>query len=369
VSDVEFLDLATVHKELRAELLEACSTVLDGGRYVLGREVEAFESEFAEYCRARHCVGVGNGFDALRLLLRAAGLGPGDEVIVPAYTAVATWLAVSAVGATPVGVDVDNETLNLDPVAVEPAITPATRAIIAVHLLGQPADIEALSDLAARHDLRLFEDAAQAHGARHRERRVGGLADAAAFSFYPTKNLGCLGDGGAVTTHDEQLAFEVRRLRSYGWQERSVSEIKGVNTRLDELQAALLRVKLRHLDEWNARRRAVASRYAFALANLPIVLPHVPAWAEPVWHLYVVGTDPERRDATRASLERAGVGTLVHYDPLPHLTPAYRADGWKPGDLPVAEARAAGALSLPMHTSLDDEAIDRVVTALREVVT
>jgi dTDP-3-amino-3,4,6-trideoxy-alpha-D-glucose transaminase len=358
------IDLRVGLAELTDELEQAMSRVVASGVYILGPEVQAFESEFAAFCGVRHCVGVGNGTDALALALRACDIGVGDEVIVPAYTAVPTWMAVSLIGATPVGVDVDERTYSVDPAAVAAAVTPSTRAIVAVHLFGVPADVAALAPIAAEHGLVLIEDAAQAHGARHRGARVGGLARAAAFSFYPTKNLAAIGDGGAVITDDSELADRVRLLRSNGWRERGVSEIKGVNSRLDELQAAVLRVKLAHLEEGNARRAQLAARYREGLADLgPLALPEVPAWATPVWHQFVVGFDD--RASVRDALEAQGVGTLIHYDPLPHLTPAYRADGWRAGSLPTAERLSRRAVSLPIYPQLTPDACDRVIEGVR----
>jgi dTDP-4-amino-4,6-dideoxygalactose transaminase len=359
--NVPFLDLAAGLSEIRGELDEAFGRVLTGGRYILGPEVAGFEEEFASYCGVRHCVGVASGFDAIQLLLRALGIGQGDEVIVPAYTAVPTWLAVTLVGATPIGVDVDPRTWNIDPAAADAAVSVRTSAILAVHLFGQPAAMDELAELADRHGVALLEDAAQAHGAQYRGKRVGALARAAAFSFYPTKNLGALGDGGAVTTDDDALAARVRQLRTYGWKERDVSELKGVNSRLDELQAAVLRVRLRHLERWTAQRRRLADHYR---ANLPAELqpPEVAAEAEPVWHLFVVAS--EQRDTLRDELAKEGIGTLVHYFPLPHLTPAFRADGWRDGLLPRAERLAERAVSLPLYPQLTDQQRDAVLAAL-----
>jgi dTDP-4-amino-4,6-dideoxygalactose transaminase len=361
------IDLAAGFHELEAEIGEAVSRVFATGWYVLGQEVEAFEREFASYCGVSHCIGVGNGTDALALILRACGVRSGDEVIVPAYTAVATWMAVSMLGATPVGVDVSPATYNLEPAAVEAAISPRTQAIVAVHLFGQPADMDALESIADARELVLIEDAAQAHGARHRGKVVGGLGRAASFSFYPTKNLGAMGDGGAVVTNDEELAYRVRMLRSYGWRSRSVSEVLGVNTRLDEVQAALLRVKLGRLDDWNDRRRDLAAGYLDGLAGVAgIQLPAVPDWTDPVWHQFVVGV--EDRAGVQRSVADAEIQTLVHYDPLPHLTPAYRDLGWAAGVLPIAERLASRAISLPMYPQLSSNESDRVVEALRMAV-
>jgi dTDP-3-amino-3,4,6-trideoxy-alpha-D-glucose transaminase len=364
--NVVFLDLLAGTAELQDQLDEAYARVRDSGRYILGPEVEAFEAEFAQLCGAAHCVGVASGLDALKLMLQALDVVSGDEVIVPAYTAVATWMAVTSLGATPVGVDVEERTFNVDAQLVPEAITSRTKAIVPVHLFGRPADVEAIR--AAAGDIPVVEDAAQAHGARLAGRRVGSLARAAAFSFYPTKNLGALGDGGAVTTDDAELAARVRMLRAYGWRERSVSEIFGVNSRLDELQAALLRVKLRHLEDLNGRRRRLASIYASALDGVAgVEVPALPAdESECVWHVYPVRVGD--RHAVGRRLEELGIGTLVHYDPLPHLTPAFRSAGWKEGDFPVAELLAAEELSLPMYPQLTERAVSRVADGLLAAV-
>lgn len=362
---VPFLDLQAQFLELGSELEAATHSVLNSGHYVLGEQVARFEEEFAAFCGVRHCVGVGNGLDALHLILRARGIGPGDEVIVPANTYIATWLAVSHAGARPVPVEPDPRTCNLDPARLEAAVTPATKAILAVHLYGQPADMAPILEVAERHGLRVIEDAAQAHGARYRGRRVGGLGDAAGFSFYPGKNLGAIGDGGAVTTNDAELAETVRLLRNYGSRVKYHNELKGFNSRLDELQAALLRVKLRRLDEWNGRRGAMAARYLEQLAGSGLVLPWVPAWADPVWHLFVVRHPC--RDALQRRLERAGIGTLVHYPIPPHRQPAYAELGLDEGALPIAEAIHREVLSLPLGPHLTEEQQAAVVAALRAV--
>ena len=351
---VPFLDLRAAYAELGPEMDAAYRRVAASGWYLMGAELEAFEAEFAGYCGARHCAGVGSGLDALTLILRALGVGDGDEVIVPSHTFIATWLAVSAVGARPVPAEADPRTYNLDPAAFEAAITPRTVAVMPVHLYGQPADMAAIGDIAARHGLSVIEDASQAHGARYRGRRVGTFSAAAAFSLNPVKNLGAWGNAGAVVTDDAALAEKVRLLRNYGYRVKYQHEIMGTNSRLDEIQAALLRVKLRRLEEWNARRRALASQYTNSLATLAdIVLPHVPEWAEPVWHQFVIRlTD---RAAVQERLRAAGVETLIHY-PVPiHLTPAYRDAGWRPGDFPVAERIAAEVLSLPLNPHLPSE--------------
>lgn len=363
-SNVLFLDLKAINAAHRDALRDAFDRVLDSGWYVLGQEVKAFESEFAAYCGVKHCIGVANGLEAMHLVLRAWGIGAGDEVIVPSNTYIATWLAVSYAGATPVPVEPDAATANIDPARIEAAITPRTRAILPVHLYGQPADMDTINAIAAKHGLKVLEDCAQAHGACIGGRRVGALGDAAAFSFYPGKNLGALGDGGAITTDDAELANAVRVLRNYGSQAKYHNEVKGYNSRLDELQAALLRVKLPHLDADNESRRQIAARYNAAFRDLPLTLPSVPQWAEPVWHLYVVRT-PDR-DALAEKLGKTGVGTLVHYPIAPHLQPAYADLSLPQGRFPLAEAMAQDVLSLPMWPGMDETAQGSVIDAVRQ---
>lgn len=360
---VPFLDLAAATAELRAELDAATARVMDSGWFLLGPEVERFEAEFAAYTGAEHCVAVGSGLDALRLALLARGIGPGDEVLVPGQTFVATWLAVSGVGARPVPVDVDPETHGMDPDAAAAAVTPRTAAIVPVDLYGHPAHHPALRALADRHRLWVLDDAAQAHGARLYGRPVAAWADAAAWSFYPGKNLGALGDGGAVTTDDDELAARLRRLRNYGSAAKYHHVEAGTNSRLDELQAAVLRVKLAHLETWNARRRAVAGRYLEALADAPVKLPVVADGAEPSWHLFAVRSDD--RNALQAELARAGVQTLVHYPVPPHRQPVYATLPTAP--LPVSERIAAQVLSLPIGPHLTPAQVERVVDALAQV--
>lgn len=365
--NVPFLNLRSPHEEVRSELQQAFERVLDSGWYILGKEVKEFEREFAAYCEAEHCVGVGNGLEALHLILRAYGIGAGDEVIVPSNTYIATWLAVTYAGATPVPVEPDERTYNLDPTKIEAAITPRTRAIIAVHLYGQPADMDAIHAVAKKHGLKVIEDAAQAHGARYKGRRVGSLGDAAGFSFYPGKNLGALGDGGAVTTNDAQLADKVRVLANYGSRIKYHNEGKGFNSRLDELQAAFLRVKLKKLDEWNARRKALAAAYLEALQGSRLVLPFVPDWADPVWHLFVVRTP--NRDALQKHLTEYGIGTMIHYPIPPHLQPAYAELGYHEGAFPISERIHREVLSLPMGPHLTQQQQNQVLRALREWTT
>ncbi len=359
---VPFVDLQSLYSELRQEVDAALTRVAESSWYVLGPELEAFESEFAQYLGVRYCVGVANGLDALYLSLRAMGIGSGDEVIVPSNTYIATWLAVTRAGARVVPVEPDERTFNLDPRLVAQAVTTQTRAILPVHLYGQSADMSALTSLARAHGLQILEDAAQAHGAAHYAQRVGSLGDAAAWSFYPTKNLGALGDGGAVTTNDSGIADRVRILRNYGARAKYVNEVLGENSRLDEIQAAVLRVKLRHLDDWNGRRQEIACRYRDALRGISTGLPFVPPWANPVWHLYVIRIP--HRETLRARLTAAGIDTLIHYPIPPHLQAAYAHLRYPPGSFPLAESMADDVLSLPMHPHLSAEHQDRVVKVL-----
>jgi dTDP-4-amino-4,6-dideoxygalactose transaminase len=354
---VPFVDLGAQYATLRDDVRGAIDTVLERGDFVLGAAVDAFEEEFAASCGVAHAVGVDSGLSALELALRALGVGPGDEVVTAANSFIASALPISNLGAVPVLVDVDEATANLDVERLEAAVGPRTTAILPVHLYGQPADMDGVLEVARRHDLRVVEDACQAHGARWRGRRAGSLGDAAAFSFYPAKNLGAYGDGGIVTTGDPDLAERIRLLRNYGSREKYRHELLGANHRLDTLQAAVLRVKLRHLDVWNEARRRIAARYDELLAG-EVVTPVRRPEAEHVYHLYVI-RHPER-DALRAHLEASGIATGIHY-PLPiHLQPAYSGLGYARGDFPVTERLAHEILSLPMYPELDDEAVERV---------
>ncbi len=360
---IPFLDLKKSYPEMKEDLDRAYERVMDSGWFILGHEVSAFEREFAGYCGVRHCVGTGNGLDALFLILRAMGIGPGDEVIVPAHTFIATWLAVSYAGAVPVPVDVDERHCNIDPELIEPRITSRTKAIIAVHLYGQPADMDAIGEIAGRYGLKVIEDAAQAHGAAYRGRRAGGLGDAAAFSFYPAKNLGAFGDAGAVVTGDGELAEKVRAIANYGSVEKYRHDLMGVNSRLDELQAAFLRVKLKRLDAWNARRREIAAFYIDNIRCAGVTLPHVPEWSDPVWHLFVIRHG--RRDGLMEFLRANGVQTMMHYPVPPHLSGAY--SGAMEGRVfKVAESIAREALSLPMGPELSREEAGRVAELICE---
>ena len=347
----------------KAELDAAVLGVLERGWYIQGEEHRAFEAEFAEFCGARHGIGVASGTDALRIALWALGVGPGDEVVTVANAGVYTAAVVREVGARPVFVDVDPATRTLAPNLVEAALTPRTRVVMPVDLYGHPADLDAMLEVVRPRGIKLLEDCAQAHGARYKGKPVGSLADVAAFSFYPTKNLGAYGDGGLIATSDDELADRARLLRSYGWRRRYLSEIHGTNSRLDEIQAAILRVKLRYLEAANEERRRRARRYGEALRG--VVRPAEQPWARHVYHLYVAEVD--RRDDLVAALAARGVRTDVHY-PLPaHLQPAYADLGYRPGALPVTERLAERVLSLPMYPQLPLEHVDRVAELVNEL--
>lgn len=350
---------------LLPELEEASRRVVKSGWYVLGEEVAAFERAFATYCGVDHCVGISNGLDALHLILRAHNIGAGDEVIVPANTYIATWLAVSMAGATPVPVEPDPRTYNIDPHRIEAAITGRTKAVLVVHLYGQAADMASITTVARKHGLRIVEDCAQAHGAIHSGLRAGALGDAAGFSFYPGKNLGALGDAGAVTTNDAQLAYKVRMLANYGSRQKYHNEVQGFNCRLDELQAALLGVKLRHLNDWTAERRRLAALYLQGLRDCSedLLLPAVSDAENHVWHLFVV-RHPQR-DRLQAELRELGIGTMIHYPIPPHLQPAYASLGLAPGALPVTEAIHREVLSLPLWPGMQESQVAAVVFGVR----
>lgn len=362
-TNIRFLDLAAINEPIRDEILKAIARVVDSGSYVLGSEVEKFEEEWAEYCGAAYAVGVGNGLDALTLALRALNVGPGHEVIVPSNTYIATWLAVSNVGAAPVPVEPDPRTYNLDAANIREAITSRTRAVLPVHLYGQPADMDAIAAVAREHELAIVEDAAQAHGARYKGRRIGSFSDAVCWSFYPGKNLGALGDAGGITTNRPDVAEQLELLRNYGSRQKYVNEIVGVNSRLDPIQAAVLRVKLKYLDEHNHHRARLAALYAEELEGAGIGLPHVPDWAEPVWHLYVVRS--RERDALQAQLSDAGIDTLIHYPIPPHMQEAYADLGISPKALPLARRLAREVLSLPISPNLKRAAAESVSGALQ----
>ncbi|MGA9768301.1 MAG: DegT/DnrJ/EryC1/StrS family aminotransferase [Blastocatellia bacterium] len=361
--EVPFLDLKASYLEIKDELDAAYLRAMDSGWYILGGEVSAFEEEFASFVGVKHCIGVGNGLEALQLILRGYQIGAGDEVIVPANTYVATWLAVSGAGAVPVPVEPVEGTFNLDARLVAAAITSKTKAILPVHLYGQPAEMDAINEIAGQAGLKVIEDAAQSHGARYRGRRAGALGDAAGWSFYPTKNLGAYGDAGAITTDDTQLAERVRLLRNYGSKQKYYNEVKGVNSRLDELHAAHLRVRLRYLDEWNARRARIAAMYLQELSDTDLLLPAVADGSQPVWHLFVIRS--RQRDRFQSYLKSAGVSTLVHYPVAPHLQKAYIEMGLGEGTYPITETIHREVLSLPIGPHLSNEDAARVVEAVR----
>lgn len=367
VSSVPFLDLKVAYEELRDEIDTAVARVLASGWYILGEEVEAFERSFADYVGAAHCVGCGNGLDAIHLVLRALDIGPGDEVLVASNTFIATWLGVSQVGARPVPVEPIQDTHNMDPDRIEAALTPRTKAILVTHLYGQPADMDAILEIARRHGLKVVEDAAQAHGAQYKGSRIGAHGDAVTWSFYPGKNLGGAGDGGAVTTNDAITAERVRVLGNYGSERKYIHQRQGYNSRLDPLQAAILRVKLQHLDAWNARRETIANLYLDRLADTRVGLPTIPNWADPAWHLFVVRVSD--REAAQQALSDAGVNTLIHYPLPPHRQEAYSELGLTAGTYPIAERLAGEVLSLPIGPHLALEQAERVAAALRSWAT
>lgn len=361
---VPFLDLKAGYIELQPEIDAAIKRVLESGWYILGGEVEAFEREYASYCEAKYCVGLANGLDALHLALLALGVGEGDEVIVPSNTYIATWLAVSQCGATPVPVEPDAATYNIDPLCIEAAITARTKVILPVHLYGQPADMDAIIAIAKKHGLKVLEDGAQAHGARYKGKRIGAHGDVVAWSFYPGKNLGAYGDGGAITTDDAQIAERIAVLRNYGSRVKYVNEVRGFNSRLDPIQAAVLRVKLKVLDDWNLRRTQITNLYQQELSDLDLILPYVPNWAEPAWHLYVI--QHPQRDVFQKVLNEAGIGTLIHYPIPPHLQLAYAQTGYFKGQFPIAEKIANQCVSLPIGPHLDEASTSAVIAACKK---
>lgn len=364
---VPFVDLAAQHGAIGDELREAMSAVMTRGDFILGRDVGLFEEEFAAFCGMPHAIGLDSGTSALELSLRAYDIGPGDEVITAANTFIATTFAISYTGARPVLVEIDPDTYNIDPARLEAAITERTKAIIPVHLYGQPADMDPILDVAQQHGLVVIEDACQAHGARYRGGRAGTFGHAAAFSFYPAKNLGAFGDGGMVVTKDPEIARSIRMLRDYGQRAKYQHVVQGYNRRLDTIQAAVLRVKLRYLDTWNAARRGHARHYNELLAQIPgIAIPGVPDYAMPVHHLYVIRVN--RRDALRAFLQERGIATGIHY-PIPiHLQDAYRNLGYPAGSFAITERYAGQILSLPMYAELPSAAIEAVAACIREFV-
>jgi dTDP-4-amino-4,6-dideoxygalactose transaminase len=363
---VPFVDLKAQYRGIAPEISDAIHGVLERADFILGQDVERLEAEFAAYVDVKYAVGVGSGLAALELALRAYGIGGGDEVITTANTFIATVLAIMATGARPVLVDVGPATYNMDPLALEAAITPRTRAVIPVHLYGQPVDLDPICAIARSHNLLVVEDAAQAHGAHYGGKRVGSFGHAAGFSFFPGKNLGAYGDGGMVVTNDGSVGEKIRQLRNYGQREKYYHEVSGTNSRLDTLQAAVLRVKLRYLDQWNGQRRRHADTYNKLLAALPVVCPVTSPAVEHIYHLYVIQV--ENRRPVQAALKSQGVDTGIHY-PVPiHLQKACADLGYRPGDFPVTETLADRILSLPMFAELTHEQIDCVVDSLKQAI-
>jgi dTDP-4-amino-4,6-dideoxygalactose transaminase len=363
---IAFLDLKAQYNELKFQIDDAIFRVLNSGQYIGGAEVENFESSYAAYCGAKYTVGVANGLDALHLTLLAMNVGPGDEVIVPSNTYIATWLAVTQCGAKPVPVEPDERTYNIDPNRIQEAITNRTKVILPVHLYGQSADLDSILYIAKKNELLVLEDGAQAHGATYKGKKLGSHGDAVAWSFYPGKNLGALGDAGAVTTNDHKLAEKIRTLRNYGSNTKYHNQIRGFNSRLDPIQAAVLNVKLTKLDEWNFRRGQIANFYTDSLKSMELVMPYVPGFTSPVWHLYVV------RHLNRADLQREllslKISTMIHYPIPPHLQPAYKDLGFSINSLPISERIHNEVLSLPISPTISNEQAKAVVDALRECV-
>jgi dTDP-4-amino-4,6-dideoxygalactose transaminase len=362
---VPFLDLHAAYLELKADIDRAVLKTLDSGCYILGPEVTAFEDEYARYCRAQFAIAVASGLDALHLALLAMNVGPGDEVIVPSHTYIATWMAVSRCGAVPVPVDPKEATYNIDPAGIEKVISARTKVILPVHLYGQPADLDPILALARRHGLRVLEDGAQAHGARYKGKPIGGHGDAVGWSFYPSKNLGAFGDGGAITTNDPEIADRIRVLRNYGSRVKYQNEVHGFNSRLAPIQAAILSVKLRYLDQWNARRKAVGRTYLETLEDVGLGLPEVADWADPVWHLFVVRHP--KRDELQQRLAANGIETLIHYPIPPHRQRAYASMHLPADAYPIASRLANEVLSLPIGPQLSQAQLQATVKAIRGV--
>lgn len=362
--NIPSIDLKAQHQSIRPEIEAAIAEVFARGAFILGEETQAFEREFADFCGVAHAIGVDSGTSALHLALRACGIGPGDEVISVSHTAVATIAAIEMCAARPVLVDITPETMTMDPSRLEQALSPRTRAILPVHLYGCPANLDEILDFAKKHHLFVIEDCAQAHGATWRGKPVGGWGDISAFSFYPTKNLGAYGDGGAILTGNPELAQKVRLLRQYGWEQRYISQVKGFNSRLDELQAAILRVKLRHLSAWNAKRKSLAETYQQALAESSYVLPLEPAQAGHVYHQYVIRL--KQRDALKVYLASQHIQSAIHYPVPVHRQPAYQNLGYPPGSLPVTEQAAEQVLSLPLYPEMSEANVKQVCEKILE---
>lgn len=363
---IPFLDLKAPYEELKDEINHAISRVLHSGWFVGGEEVELFEREYAEYCEAQYAVGVANGLDALHLALRAMDVGAGDEVIVPSNTYIATWLAVSQCGAIPVPVEPDERTLNIDVNLIEAKITEKTKVLLPVHLYGQPADLDPIIALAAKYNIKVLEDGAQAHGAQYKNKILGGHGDVVAWSFYPGKNLGAIGDGGAITTNNKEIAERIKILRNYGSEVKYINNEKGFNSRLDPIQAAILRVKLKSLNQWNIRRGEIAKLYRDGLQSPCLSLPFVPNWANPVWHIFHV-QHAQRKDMQEA-LARKKIATLIHYPIPPHMQNAYAEMNYRKEDFPIASRVADSILSLPMGPHLSKDDAKFVIDAVGSIV-
>ena len=360
--NVAFSKFDAMHNELKSEITNAINEVVESNYFIGGPHLKSFEENFAKYIGVKHCVGVGNGLEGIEMCLKAVGVSEGDEVIIPSHTYIATALAVSYVGATPIFVDVDPKTANIDPSKIEGKITSKTKAIIAVHLYGQCADMDPILDVAKSHNLKVIEDAAQAHGATYKGRKAGSFGDMAEFSFYPGKNLGAFGDAGCVVTNDEELAKKARMYGNYGSSKKYVHELKGYNSRLDELQAAILDVKLKNLDKWNAYRNKVAERYLSEIKNDKVILPCVKEDNYHVWHLFVIRVDD--RENFMNYLEENGIHTLIHYPTAIHKQPAYSE--YKDLELPVAEELARTVVSLPMYYGITDEEVSHVIDCINK---
>lgn len=361
---IKSVDFNKEYNTFKNELDEAYFRVMQSGQYILGPETSTFEDEFAGYCGSKYCVGVGNGLDALLLALISLDVGKGDEVIVPSNTYIATWIAVSLTGAVPVPVEPLESTYNINPDLIENAITNKTKAIMPVHLYGQPADMDPIMEIAQKYDLKVVDDAAQAHGASYYGRKVGSLTDITAFSFYPTKNLGAIGDGGAITTNNAEIADKIKMLRNYGESQKYINRVIGYNSRLDELQAAFLRVKLKHLDTLTYKKKLIADEYNKKINNMNITLPYVPEHISPVWHQFVIKTS--RRDNLKKYLLNNGINTLIHYPIPPHLQSAYSFLNFEGINLSIAEMLSSTILSLPISWTMEKSEIDYVIDKINK---
>ena len=361
---IPFLDLKSTYLELKEKIDFKINHVLNSGSYILGEEVDHFERNYSAYCGSRFCISTANGLDSIALTLKAIGIGAGDEVIVPAFTFIATWLGVSQTGATPVGVDADPTTYNIDVAKIEEAISDKTKAILAVHLYGQPSDLDRLKEISDKYGIALIEDAAQAHGARYKGTKIGSFGDAVTWSFYPGKNLGAFGDGGSVTTNNQDISESIRLLRNYGSTVKYEHKTKGFNSRLDPIQAAVLSCKLEILDEWNSRRKDVANLYLAGINNSELTMPYVPDWADPSWHLFVV--QHPHREYFINKMHAVGITTLIHYPKCPHLQDAYANDGvYK--NFSVAESLSSRVVSLPIGPHLSNEQVAYIIEKINEI--